>query len=79
MGFITHQLAAFSLRIFLTFSKNKFQIYHWCVFIFKSNPFACAKVRGAAKTRCRATCIGATRSVTPNNDFHVEILATPPP
>jgi hypothetical protein len=46
-----------------------------CFFIFKSNTFGHAKVRGAAKTRCRATCISVARSATADSDFHVEILA----
>jgi len=46
-------------------------------FIFKSNTFAHAKICGAAKTRCRATCINAARSAMSGSDFHMKILAAP--
>jgi hypothetical protein len=44
-------------------------------FIFKSNTVGRAKVRGAVKTRYCIICIGAARSVTSVNDFHMEIRA----
>jgi hypothetical protein len=68
-----------SIFFILTFFFKKNSILHRCFFIFKSNTFGRAKVRGAAKTRCRAICIGAAQSATSDNDFHMEILAAPLP
>jgi hypothetical protein len=50
---------------------------HEGFFLYIFNTFSRAKVRGAAKTRWRAICIDAARSVTSDNGFHVEIFIAP--
>ena len=42
-----------------------------------SNPFHHFNTPSAIKSCCRATCVGAARSVMLDDDFHIENLVTP--